>query len=386
MLSSGMETEMLILWIGLGAAAFYFLQARIYGRFWDRGLAARLFFSAQSITEGERCFLSEQVENRKSLPLPMLKVKFQVSRKLRFEDEGDSAVTDQYYRNDILSLGPRQRVTRRIPFCCRARGYYRIDGLDLVASDLFLSREMVKRVAEESVLYVYPRPARGASLDAAIRRLNGEILAKRHLLEDPFEYRGIREYAPFDEPRSVNWKATARTGDLMVNLRGYTALRAARIFLNLDDRGIWKRQELLELCIRIAARIAQELLRQGIRTAVFCNAPDVLTGEVMRLAPGAGAGHMEQLNRSFARLDLEKEAVSFEEAFGEELEADGRDTATLFLSAQTDEDFQRLLERISRSGVEFTWMCPLFARMESDVAQPERLHFIRLDAEEMLDE
>ena len=95
---------------------------------------------------------------------------------------------------------------------------------------------------------------------------------------------------------------------------------------------------------------------------------------------------MEQLNRSFARLDLEKEAVSFEEAFGEELEADGRDTATLFLSAQTDEDFQRLLERISRSGVEFTWMCPLFARMESDVAQPERLHFIRLDAEEMLDE
>ena len=386
MLSSGMETEMLILWIGLGAAAFYFLQARIYGRFWDRGLAARLFFSAQSITEGERCFLSEQVENRKSLPLPMLKVKFQVSRKLRFEDEGDSAVTDQYYRNDILSLGPRQRVTRRIPFCCRARGYYRIDGLDLVASDLFLSREMVKRVAEESVLYVYPRPARGASLDAAIRRLNGEILAKRHLLEDPFEYRGIREYAPFDEPRSVNWKATARTGDLMVNLRGYTALWAARIFLNLDDRGIWKRQELLELCIRIAARIAQELLRQGIRTAVFCNARDVLTGEVMRLAPGAGAGHMEQLNRSFARLDLEKEAVSFEEAFGEELEADGRDTATLFLSAQTDEDFQRLLERISRSGVEFTWMCPLFARMESDVAQPERLHFIRLDAEEMLDE
>ena len=377
---------MLIIWIGLGAAAFFFLQAWIYGRFWDRGLSARLFFSAQSVTEGERCFLSEQVENRKALPLPMLKVKFQVSRKLHFEDEGDSAVTDQYYRNDILSLGPHQRLTRRIPFRCTARGYYRIEGLDLVASDLFLSREMVSETGTESVLYVYPAPVRGASLDAAIRRLNGEILAKRHLLEDPFEYRGLREYAPFDEPRSINWKATARTGDLTVNLRGYTALRAVRIFPNLDDRGIWKRQELLELCIRIAARIAQELLRQGIRTAVFCNARDVLTGEVMRLAPGAGAGHLEQLNRALARLDLDREAPLFEETFAAELEAEGKDTASLFLSAQTDEDFQRLLERFSRSGAEFTWMCPLFPRMESGVSQPERLHFVRLNAEEMLNE
>lgn len=376
----------LILWIGLGAAAFYFLQARVYGRFWKRGLTARLFFSAGSAVEGERCFLSEQVENRKALPLPMLKVKFQVSRKLRFEEKGDSAVTDQYYRNDILSLGPNQRVTRRIPFQCAARGYYRIDGLDLVASDLFLSREMIERIGEESILYVYPRPAQGVSLEAAIRKLNGEVLAKRHLLEDPFEYRGLREYAPFDEPRSVNWKATARTGDLMVNLKGYTALRAVRIFLNLEDRGIWKRQELLELCIRIAVRIARELLNQGIRIAVFCNAADVLTGEVLRLAPGAGEGHMEQLNRAFARLNLDVPALPFEEAFGGELEAEGRDTATLFLSAHADEEFQGLIERFSRSGADFTWMCPLFPRMESGVSQPERLHFVRLNAEEMLNE
>ena len=245
---------------------------------------------------------------------------------------------------------------------------------------------MIERIGEESVLYVYPRPAHGVSLDAAIRKLNGEILTKRHLLEDPFEYRGLREYAPFDEPRTINWKATARTGNLMVNLKGYTALRAVRIFLNLEDRGIWKRQELLELCIRIAVRIAGELLRQGIRTAVYCNARDVLTGEVMHLLPGAGAGHMEQLNRAFARLNLEEAAIPFEEAFRGELEADGKDTATLFLSAQTDEEFQELIRHFARSGADFTWMCPLYPRMESGVSEPERLHFVKLNAEEMLNE
>lgn len=93
----------------------------------------------------------------------MLKVKFQVSRNLRFSDEGDGAVTDKYYRNDILSLGPRQRVTRKIPFLCGARGYYRIRGLDLVAADLFLTREMIAEAEADTTLYVYPRPAAGVS-------------------------------------------------------------------------------------------------------------------------------------------------------------------------------------------------------------------------------
>lgn len=376
---------MLILWVVLGAAAFFFLQAWIYGRFWTRGLSARIFFSQESATEGEQCWLSEQVENRKALPLPMLKVKFQVSRKLDFEEGGDSAVTDQYYRNDILSLGPHQRVTKRISFRCRARGYYRISGLDLVASDLFLSREMTKLVKGESALYVYPRPAAGVTLEAAVRKLNGEILAKRHLLEDPFEYRGIREYAPFDEQRAVNWKATARMGELMVNMRGYTALRAVRIFLNLEDKGIWKHEELLELCIRIAVRVAEEMLGQGIRTAVYCNACDSLTEDVMKLAPSSGTGHMEQINRAFARLNLEK-TVPFEKIFERELAEEGRDTATLFLSADSGKAFQELLEGYVHSGMDFTWMCPMYPRTESGVEEPERLHFVRLDAEEMLNE
>ena len=106
----------------------------------------------------------------------------------------------------------------------------------------------------------------------------------------------------------------------------------------------------------------------------------------MSLAPGAGAGHLEQLNRALARLDLDQEAPPFAQTFAAELEAEGKDTATLFLSAQTDEEFQRLLERLARSGMDFTWMCPLFPRMESGVSQPERLHFVRLNAEEILNE
>lgn len=377
---------MLILWIFAGAAAFFFLQAWVYRRFWSRGLSARLAFLSESAMEGEECQLLQQVENRKTLPLPMLKVKFQLSRKLKFGDEGDAAVTDKYYRNDILSLGPNQRVTRKITFLCSARGYYRINGMDLVCSDLLLTREMVREIEGESTLYVYPKPAYSLELMAAVRKLNGEILAKRHVLEDPFEYRGIREYAPFDEMKTINWKATARMDSLMVNMKGYTSLRAVRIFVNLDDTGILQYEELLELCIRVAVRLIMELLEQGMRVSVYCNGKDCLTGEAMVMMPGAGAGHMESVNRSFARLNLSEKAWPFAETFSRELEEDGKDTATVFVSVDRSEAFQEQIGRFASAGMDFAWFCPLYPRMDAMVEEPERLHFVRLNAEELLDE
>ena len=94
---------MSLIGIILGAFLLFYLQDRLYCRFWDKNLSVSLEFSRKAAVEGEECELCERVENRKLLPLPALKVKFQVSRELQFEDEeGVSSVTDQYYRNDVL--------------------------------------------------------------------------------------------------------------------------------------------------------------------------------------------------------------------------------------------------------------------------------------------
>lgn len=79
---------MLIIWIGLGAVLLFAAQAWIYSHYWEKGLSAELLFSRESAVEGEECLLLERVENRKLLPLPMLKVKFQVSRTCGFPTKG----------------------------------------------------------------------------------------------------------------------------------------------------------------------------------------------------------------------------------------------------------------------------------------------------------
>ena len=48
-------------------------------------------------------------------------------------------------------------------------------------------------------------------------RMLGIMQCSRHLYEDPFTFRGIREYTTSDPMKTINWKASARTGGLMVN-------------------------------------------------------------------------------------------------------------------------------------------------------------------------
>ena len=129
---------MVIIWIILGALLLWEIQSVWYAKHWDEELFVSLAFSRKSTVRGESCELLETIENRKLLPLPVLKVKFQVSRQLAFEDAGtESSVTDQYYRNDVFSVRPYTRHIRSLRFTCKKRGFYRINGLDVVAGDLF---------------------------------------------------------------------------------------------------------------------------------------------------------------------------------------------------------------------------------------------------------
>lgn len=359
---------MIVIWVLLGAVFLGYLQEKLYARYWDKNLSVSLHFQEESVTEGESCVLCEQVENEKLLPVPALKVKFQVSRYLQYEQEdGASSVTDQYYRNDVLSIRPYMRHVRKLTFSCKKRGFYRINGLDMVAGNLLLSKELPKSLSSDAQLYVYPKAFRGAEFEQALQKLNGEILSRRHVLEDPFEYRGIREYGPYDTMRDINWKATARTGELKVNMKNYTSLKAVRIFVNLEDGAILRRMELLEDSISMAAGMAELFLKQGIRTALYTNGPDVLTGEQVCLEAASGIGHMESINRGLARIELSQSAPSFvkglEDAVLERKDRTGS-VFSIFLSADAQDDFQKLLCKCLERDMDFVWICPTLPGMD----------------------
>lgn len=346
--------------IGIGIVAFllFQLQRWIYRRLWDKNLKVSVSFAQKSIREGENGEIIEVIENRKRLPLPLLKVKFQTARNLQFEKTVGSKTTDQYYRSDVFQIGSGEKITRTLTFTGEKRGYYHIRNIDLIGLDLFLTDENLKSMTTDCYLYVYPKEFGSDSFRQSLQKLNGEMLVKRHLLEDPFEYRGIREYQAFDDIRSVNWKATAKTGALKVNQKNYTAMETIRIFLNIEDSGVRKKDKEVETAIQIVMGLTTHFLSQGRKVSCYTNGRDILSGETVMVAGGAGWGQRDAISKALARIDTSKTPFPFCRLWEEPILEQSEHLLTLFVSPNSYPDFTELLTRCSEKGIDYTWFYP----------------------------
>lgn len=350
-----------ILAIGLLA----WLQSLLYRKRWSKNTVLALSFSERYATEGDKLFLTEVISNRKFLPLPWLAVKFQVSRYLLFADGGNAKVSDDYYRNDFFNLMMFQRITRRLPFTCGKRGYYTVKSADLVSGDILAREKYTLSVPCRASLTVFPRVIDLDALLAVHRQFLGQILTKRFIQPDPFEFKGIREYQPTDSLRAVNFKATAKTGALMVNCYDYTVSQEIVLVLNLQKYSAFPNEALYEQTIRLATSLAAYYINQAVPLSFACNAGSVTEDGAAWLDSGSGAGHLANINDALARIDLKKAMVStgrellLRAAENQEMKRrEGREPAYILLSTYHERDLADAYHALVEAGADALWIIP----------------------------
>lgn len=349
---------MKIFYAAIGVLLLYYLQRYLYQRYWCRKLQVDISLSRNHAVEGEELLLTETVLNQKLLPIPILKVKFMTSRHLLFADMSNSSITDHYYRNDMLSAMMYQKITREISFRCSHRGYFTMDKIYLISSDLLFSREYVSEADINVRLYVYPGPVDSSRLQIPFQKMLGTVLTKRFINEDPFEFKGIREYQVFDTLKTINWKASAKAGSLMVNVFDYTSSQQIRIFLNLDQAALRKQEDVLEESIRIAAALSEGFISRGVPTALDTNGTDLLTHGPASIPAGSGASHIRTMKEALARIDADADPVSFSQILKKELPGLSQKDFLVLISSYHKEDLQQLLFSLLRDKIDFFWMLP----------------------------
>lgn len=350
---------MILLSAMLGALLLYLLQNYLYHKYWNKALSVSLSFSDDKAVEGDELILYETVTNKKLLPLPILKVKFMTSKNLTFRNMNNSNITDNYYRNDLLSVMMYQKLTRALTFQCSHRGYFAIHNTDVVCSDLFLTFEAVANYDTDISLYVYPKPVDPERFQAPFKKMLGTVLTRRFINEDPFEFRGIREYQAYDNLKSVNWKASAKTGTLKVNVNDYTSSQQVKIFLNLEPDTIWKHEDLEEESIRMAASLASAFTGQGIPTSLHTNGRDILTHDIVTIPAGSGISHIDTINEVLARIDTTQPVPAFVPSVEEECRHLESHDYIVFISFYQKEDLQQLLSELMENGTDFSWIIPV---------------------------
>ena len=343
------------------AAVFLIAAAErlLFKYFWKRGLTISVGFSKDRAVEGETLNLTETLTNRKPLPLPWVAVKFQVSKYLRFVDATNSRVSDDYYRNDLFGVMMFQRITRTLPFVCAKRGYYTIKSVDLVSNDVLYMSKLYSLEHSSASLTVYPRLIDADDFKVPDKKISGVIVARRFINPDPFEFKGIREYQSYDDFKTINFKATAKTGRLMVNMFDCTVSQEVVILLNLQKYSSWVSEQLYERSIRLAASVAERCVSGGIPAALVSNGRDVVTDRCVDIKSGQSAGHLETIYDALARVDLGREAepiINFTRAF--DAKRNGSQVFIL-ISTYNAKDVADEFERLKSAGSDALWIIPV---------------------------
>ena len=136
-----------------------------------------------------------------------------------------------------MNLGPGQTATIRYTVRCPLRGHYTIGPTSIryrTTFNLFVSET---RVGDRSDITVFPQVSDVE--EALIRSDVPKMYTGATTLKTPgqgMEFYALREYFPGDSFRSINWKAFARTGELMVNEKTRDAV--TDVFIILDTRDV----------------------------------------------------------------------------------------------------------------------------------------------------
>lgn len=341
------------------------LTTELFHRFWNRGLSVKVFFAKDQIEEGQSVILKEQIENRKAMPLLTLTVKFKLDRNLAYVDTVNTRRTDNQYRNDCISVLAHQRVTRCFEVVGTKRGYYQIGDVDITAADFLFRKMYMDRAENHAALYVYPLRSRLARLDEMFHLMYGEYLTNRLIQEDPFAFKGIRDYAPTDPMGKINWKSTARTGSLKVNQFFNTTNQQLTIFLNMDGKKIPRYEALLEESIRIARNFIEAFLQKGIPVILISNGVDQLTGHEVFWQEDSGSVPIGSYLKQLARIKLQGGIRPMEHLLQEQTRlGQGMSSGmSLLISAEQSKELAEAYEDYAGTGPA-SWLIPIHEEME----------------------
>jgi uncharacterized protein (DUF58 family) len=189
------------------------------------------------------------------------------------------------------SIGPFQELHIILEFPSPPRANYEIGPLIVRVRDSFGFYLTEKKLRSET-LSVMPRP----------ERLRGVQLRPRHVGPWPgvipskalglgTEFYSMREYIPGDDPKRINWKASARYNELIVNETEAERVTDVMIVLDADITFFGPTEiDLFERGVQAAASLARLLLTQGNRVGLVLQG-----GERGSLPAGFGKRHERRI-------------------------------------------------------------------------------------------
>lgn len=181
-------------------------------------------------------------------------------------------------RVQLTMLRPAARKTMMYQLTPTRRGYYQLGPLVLETGDLFGLHRRYRVLTEPQFLMVLPKVLPLAGYDVSSKRPIGEVRMSYRLFEDPTRISGVRAYERGDPLNRVNWRATARTGQLHSKVYEPSTVAGATLLMEFHLAAHERKHEphRSELAVTAAASIANAVYLLGQQIGLVTNGRDAV--------------------------------------------------------------------------------------------------------------
>lgn len=303
---------------------------------------------------GQEIHLIEKISNNKIMPVPCLKVESRVDKNLQFGRLKDLNILQDMYHVSLFCLMPYTRITRIHSVKCCKRGYYHLSSASLTARSITGSISSALDVKTDAYVYVFPQILKFQDLMLPSHSWQGDMVVRRWILEDPFIRAGVREYTTSDPMKSINWKASARSGVLQVNLYEPTACHKLMILLNVDTSPdqwtVTNEPERVEYGISVAATIFEYAFKNSIESGFASNGfLKDSHKEYIHLSPASGDERKAEIMECLARIVINR-SITFISLIDRELDRKPCNMDYLLITAVMDEETEDRISRLKTMG------------------------------------
>lgn len=190
------------------------------------------------------------------------------------------------------------------------RGAVSVGPVKIAGSDPLGFFPWKKEIREQGEVIVYPQVI---NLDLPVVQglPAGQISIENPIYEDVTRYKSIREYSPGDDMRRINWKVSARHGQLYSMSFMPQIYFPSIILLNLchNEYPIKKRYDFIERAIEVAAGLVFFCLQKEQEAALISTG--ITPEEEQTYIPlRGGYGHGVQILENLASIDVFKKNQS----------------------------------------------------------------------------
>lgn len=177
------------------------------------------------------------------------------------------------YNGDAIALNSNDSIWVRNVVKFNRRGLYNFGEMNLRFSDLFSIFERKRNINLNIPIKVYPKVYELTKFISNGSDIFKNAVSNKSSIEDLYSTREIRKYNVGDNLKRVNWKVSAKHGELFVRSLDNVSGEESNIFLDMSKANILnsedetKEEQLIDMC----TSIINYMQLRGIKTKLFIN-------------------------------------------------------------------------------------------------------------------